>query len=1657
MVVPVFSFVSYLSPWFPLPPGFNQVGVYAVVIAPSDTGLLLAGRLRQDNTVLQVIVGPTPNQVIIVPAAPLSTALAYAVDVQWVPAGTNPKCINWTTANTVATAPILTSIVTLTDAAIAGSAVSLGWDFGATAVTPAGANITAFNTNGKSVGFARVQGLTGAMTLKPQATPGTLLYLQAVMPIAGGINVGFTEPFTSGPIVTGSPLPLSAPTISAIAFDGGAAQVTWTVPPPPSTGGAVSYELVVSGSGGSTVLAASATGGVAVLGGSQAGAWSVAGRVRIGPTVGASGSAIALVTQVPTLDQIAVAAGAAGVTARVTIPGGAPSGATATVQLIRGGVVMATATKVASGGTADLSASGVTGDGWQLRASLGATVSGATVAGPYSDLVPVLASAPAIADVSMTPNPTVSGGWIVTVRAATPPPAGAALVIALSQGNTQIGSQTIGAADSATFTLTQGTAASGVIDGTNVATASITLITATATSPAGTATFIGAAPTVTSVENNGPNDPNGQAQGVEVWVGTGGQSGQVLAIQLLANGRVFSQGAGTTATSATIPLTQLLDPSVDWTVQARWSGSGVTDATFGGWSAPIAVLTSTTGITTAAYDGSQVTLSVQPPVGIGPAQGTYFYAYADDEAVQSTSVIGTRGSVAFTRGDKTWYAAAKPFQPLPSGGSNQSQAPGSPGVVLLLNAPAFASVSYDGATLSASWNVVNDGAGTPATGALLELANAGGTIATIDAGAGSGQLPAQLAASDQGAVTLRVRAMRATDTTLFSGAYSGTVQPLISMPTPNTIALGGTVAAPTVTAALATPAGVPDGTTYQAWLMAGDKVVSGPVDATTADSVTSVSFAYAALGVTGLSVTAQAQATSSAPTLYGPVSAPVPVLSTAPQIASVVIASPSATQWSIDATWSPPVDGAAITAYTLTLTRNVDGHTIGSAPFGAVSSGGFDIDKSAVDATQAYTLSLVASAANGSTAPTATAAAWFAPGAFTSVTSAVGRILAQWTVPAAMAGTSGLSYLLQLLDTTANNVVATATASGTQGSIDVSALGLASANIYALQLGVQLGPVLFLPDSVTATQPSVLLSAPTGLTVTTDPASGKATLSWTPVANVDGYSLRFSEGTTQTTSGASYTFTAPLAAGSHLEVAVSATVTPTGGPTSTGPASASLTIPTEPPALTAAEYNGATVTASWQSVAGASSYVATVLNGVGTSAGSSPATAGTSVSFAAALTAASGPYTLVVQASTQAGSGLASASLPLFQPAWFVSTEPTSEAPPYVYPAATMALAPAQIAIYLPPLGNGTITVAPVGAFALTANTDPTTLAALPYILTFAANSEVWTFSDGSNPLPAIRPQVQADYVSFLQAAETAGASAYGISILQMAISRWMPQTFAETHYYAYGLDITGGNGTGSIDLRQGLVLRVGFANYTNVWSSDTSSWLNGFGGGSPSDFDVADGLSGSGNWQLSMDAFTAMLTASGSMNVTPPSAFDPTGNAAGVADAADLFFPTFPNPFYRLFFPGTLENPTSTGTTSTVDNFALASASSFTALGSTSSTPSAGSLVAFFRGRAVLRLMIRIRVNDAEIVVPLGTTVGNVLDRYGVRPPATSVQLTGVVLERAGGPGLAVIGAGSPPPAIYDSATRRAVRLDWSTMATYGGPVDATNLPLLHGDRISF
>jgi trimeric autotransporter adhesin len=948
--------------------------------------------------------------------------------------------------------------------------------------------------------------------------------------------------------------------------------------------------------------------------------------------------------------------------------------------------------------------------------------------------------------------------------------------------------------------------------------------------------------------------------------------------------------------------------------------------------------------------------------------------------------------------------------------------------------PAIAAINYDGSVLTLTSTPLED---PVVTGYLLLVSKGGAIIARQAAGGNGGAW--NLLLDPASAYTVAMQAVGRQS----YGLISTSVAMISAVPGVGTVAVNAT----TVTVSIVPPSSTAGIAQYQAFLYLGeDQVASSPPVAAGGSPNAVITFATA--GQSGYAVRVQGLGNGNS---SGPLSPSIPVLSAPPVVEQASIQGNTLTvAWRL-----PAAPAGAITSSTVTITPSQGQPFVKNLPG---TSAVLTLDANFLQPTLTYNLTVVCTGPSGTTPPSAALPLIPSAPSLAQATYDGRQIMATWQWPAGATGTDvATGYQLVL------------SSNGTRLQ-SVEVLGLSGAFTPDMPMGIDpslaLSVAAFAPGSAGSASTAVALiqTYPTVTTAETNASTGVTTVSWGAVTFPGAITYLVQlflgsapQGSPLPASGTSLALPGELMPAADMAIAVAAIAT-VAGALVTGPYGPRFALPTGQPAVTSADYDGVNVSAAWAPLTGVAGYVATVLNAAHAPVGSSPQTSGTTVAFPLALTATDGPFTIVVQAVTDGGSGLPSAPLPLFQPALFVSTDLPGTAPPNVYPAATLALGATQISIYLPPLlqtGTDPLVVSPViGAFDLQANTDLATKTAFPNVLVFAANSNVWTFM-ASEP---IRRQLQIDYVSFLQAAEAAGASKWGISVLQQAISRWMPQTFAESHYYAYGLNLAGGPGTGSIDLRQGLVLRVGFANYTNVWSGQSNSWLNGFGGGSPADFDVADSMSSAGDWQLSMDSFVAMLTASGAMTVSPPGAITGAGASAGVADPADLFFPAFPNPFYRLFFPGQLQDPTGTGSIVTEANFALASAASFTALSSSSPLPGSTTPLAYFRGRAVLRLMIRIRVNGAEVVVPLGTTVGNVLDRYGVRPPATAIQLTGVTLERATGPGLAVLGPSPQPPSLtYDSATRRRVRLDWSTMANYGGPADATNLPLLHGDRMAF
>lgn len=317
------------------------------------------------------------------------------------------------------------------------------------------------------------------------------------------------------------------------------------------------------------------------------------------------------------------------------------------------------------------------------------------------------------------------------------------------------------------------------------------------------------------------------------------------------------------------------------------------------------------------------------------------------------------------------------------------------------------------------------------------------------------------------------------------------------------------------------------------------------------------------------------------------------------------------------------------------------------------------------------------------------------------------------------------------------------------------------------------------------------------------------------------------------------------------------------------------------------------------------------------------------------------------------------------------------------------------------------------------------------YTLRIPASSKVWQFGAG-------RPDVIAKWGEALSELEALDLTPYGLAALTEAVSRSMPQTFAETLYFAYGLRFD----EGYLDLRPGLVLRVEYESYQTV-PADTA--VSGFITGGVADYEVASYDNG-GTWTNGLDAFLAQLTLLGGVEVPDPS-WRESGQLYGSGGVLDLFAAPLEQPYARLVFPPTLESslPSVKGSLRPQDNFVLLAAAGLEELDQATReirarTSPTGVAAAYLRGRAVIRALVRVAVNGAPRLMPVGTTLGNLLASEGRRPPAVQVPLTGVTVHR---PRTAAALADGPAG-------------DWPVLPGWQ-PRDpaALDLPLLHGDRI--
>ncbi|MFI0724171.1 hypothetical protein [Streptomyces sp. NPDC021224] len=471
-----------------------------------------------------------------------------------------------------------------------------------------------------------------------------------------------------------------------------------------------------------------------------------------------------------------------------------------------------------------------------------------------------------------------------------------------------------------------------------------------------------------------------------------------------------------------------------------------------------------------------------------------------------------------------------------------------------------------------------------------------------------------------------------------------------------------------------------------------------------------------------------------------------------------------------------------------------------------------------------------------------------------------------------------------------------------------------------------------------------------------------------------------------------------------------------------GPLGNAVTLLTVAPAALEVAYDGAAVAAAWEPVGAPATdrYVVVVSRPDAPDVVVTTAEPRARVELPAGA-ALSAPTLTVAAMAGGLARGLPTAPVPLL-------TEALFPGPSSIAPRHGPASGPADITLCLPELfatpQSGALNL-PLGLTLAPARSAP-----YAYVLEIPGNSPLWDFT--------VRDDVVPQWTSLLAGLEQRGITSYGVAALGEAVSRAVPQTFAESLYFAYGLRFD----RGCFDLRPGVVVRVEYEGY-QVAPGQQANALSGYVTTAVADYEVTSG-DRSGRWSAGLDAFLNALTQAG-VTVPPPVPPGP-GQAYGGGGLLDLFTPTVQLPYTRVVYPPESLQTTSPGSLLPQQNVLFLAGATLGSLDAATDNvrrrgaPGPGVAAAYLRGRAVVRPMVRIWVDGAQRLVALGTTLGDVLAGAARRPPSSALPLTGVTLRRAR--------AAAVPPGDRPCDWRVAV--DWA-----GLDPGVLDLPLLHGDRV--
>ncbi|HSQ41732.1 MAG TPA: hypothetical protein VLM37_05580 [Fibrobacteraceae bacterium] len=1086
-------------------------------------------------------------------------------------------------------------------------------------------------------------------------------------------------------------------------------------------------------------------------------------------------------------------------------------------------------------------------------------------------------------------------------------------------------------------------------------------------------------------------------------------------LYLYADGDSVGNGVSGSGNQVIFPVQKALNPWQSYQVRIAWVNP---DGSRGPLSKPMVVVTGAPVLDSLDYDGSQIQAAWHNPQQTPAPTGASILLFQGEALINNVNVVGNSGVLALSQpldaGTAYTLCIAATYGP--------STGPNGNGMPVISAGKSMSQVLYDGQKILASWPSGNPAG---ATGYRLVLQCSGFTVKEQAAGGTGGAMDSLL--DPETAYQLTLLPVAPGVVGMASPALS--VIPAIPAVKQVTVA-SGHVSVDVDDSATTGKNGI---TGYAAALYCGNSLVQGPVAAS--GTPLRADFPVTLDAESRYSVRVQAVGNNS----VGPWSASETALAGILEIGQVDFDGTRAL-----VSWTP-LKNPDVTGYTVLLQDTAAGTTQSFAtPFSSLSI--------PVDATRDFTIQVQAVGNRSVGTPSVAVAVLRETLALTQVAYDGEFLSATWNA----ASLTGADYELVLLDET--DVVSSFSVSTNQAKVPVI---LAEDVAYSLQVRAihdqASGPL--------GAAFSVISSSPRVQSVTTDSNQVTVVLDETACngkPGVTSYQAVLFQGNEQlgdpvTAAGSPLTAVFAEILKPQLRYSVQARAMGAG---ISGPLCKAAAALSAAPVITDVHYNGSAVTVSWSPVTEpVAAYELTLIPAEDPLQAIAVNTVQTSGSILLDAATASGTYSVAVRALLNDSIGPISLAVDAIGNGFHLSTA-AGLAPAVLPDNNSLPEAAFSIDCDLPELySTPPATLPSSGAFVLSQITASQN--GFRYRISFAPDSAVWSFDTS-----LIRTTLQAQYQTFLlmlegkapgQDPSTQGTLLAGsVQIVIAALARVLPQTFPETLFYSAGLS----SASNYSDLRPGMKLRVEYGQWQSEGSS-APSYVNGYVGNGVAEYEIGSYQDSSGNLRTGFNAFLAGLDG---LTVLDPRGSG-TGPYDGGAGVIDFFSQTFRQPFYRLFYPSVFKVPSDPGSGYAVNNAMILAAADWATLstltdtivqGSGSTIPAVGSnyVLAYLRGRAILTPLIGILVNGELTWVPVGTTLGQVLEQFATKPMPISASIRGLRYQRVGSDPFSNRTAATP---TFTAGKTQPIRFGWGSSLTYANGSNWFCLPVLSGDRISF